>query len=130
MHGRCNNVYCALPRHGCALPLHGHFSNSHVTSWQYIPDLILARGPLHASNIWYQQNISSFCLEPTNLSHKEHHCFGPPFLSLGGLLSTGATLSSSYLFVELGLLIYPFPAFIWWELDQLCIKRNQHTCVK
>ena len=31
-----------------------------------------------------------------------HNCFGPPFLSVGGLLSTGATLSGFYLFVELG----------------------------
>ena len=59
-----------------------------------------------------------------------HHCFGSPFLSLGGLLSTGASLSNFYLFVELGLLLYPFPAFIWGELDQLCMKRNQHTCLK
>ena len=44
---------------------------------------------------------------------RNHHCFGPPFLSLGGLLSIGATLSSFYLFVELGLLLCHFPAFIW-----------------
>ena len=34
------------------------------------------------------------------------HCFGAPFLSLGALLSTGATFSSFYLFVEFGLLLY------------------------
>ena len=50
-----------------------------------------------------------------------------PFLSLGAL---GATLSSFYLLVELGLLLFPFPAFIWWELYQLCLKGNQHICLK
>ena len=47
------------------------------------------------------------CYCPTALLHKPH-CFGAPFLSLGALLSTGATLSSFYLFVELGLLLYLF----------------------
>ena len=47
-----------------------------------------------------------------------------PFLSLEGLLSTVATLSSFYLFAELRLLVCPFPAFIWWELDQLCMKKK------
>ena len=46
--------------------------------------------------------------------HCTHHCLGAPFLSLGAPLSTGATLSSFYLFVVLGLLLYLFPAFIWW----------------
>ena len=57
--------------------------------------------------------------------------WGPhSYLSLGILLSTGATLSRFYLFLECGLLLYPFPAFIWWKLDQLCIKKKQHTCLK
>ena len=31
-----------------------------------------------------------------------HNGFGPPFLSVGGLVTTGATLSGFYLFLELG----------------------------
>ena len=50
--------------------------------------------------------------------------------SVGALLSIGATLSSFFLVVELGLLLYFFQAFIWGELDHLSIKRNQHTCLK
>ena len=59
-----------------------------------------------------------------------HYCFGAPLLTLGALLSTGATLSSFYFFVELGLLLYLLPAFNLGQLDKLPIKRNQHTCLK
>jgi len=48
----------------------------------------------------------------------------------GGLLSTGATLSSFYLLVELGLLLHIFSAYIWGEQDQLLIERNHQTCSK
>ena len=43
-----------------------------------------------------------------------HNFFGPPLLSVGGMLSTGATQSGVYLFVELG---YYYILF-------------QHKCVK
>ena len=45
--------------------------------------------------------------------YRIHICFGPPFLSGGGLLSKGATLSSFDLLVELGLLLQLFAAYIW-----------------
>ena len=48
----------------------------------------------------------------------------------GGLLSTGATLSSFHLLVELGLLLQLFAAYSWCEPDQLFIKRNHQTCLK
>ena len=37
-----------------------------------------------------------------------HNCFGPPSLLVEGLLSTGATPSSFYLLVELGLPLHLF----------------------
>ena len=52
-----------------------------------------------------------------------HHCFRAPFLSLGALLSTGATLPSFYLLVELGLLLYLFPVFFWQTRPALCKKK-------
>ena len=69
-------------------------------------------------------------LHERSISTTTHICFGPPFLSRGGLLSTGATLSSFDLLVELGLLLHLFPAYIWWELNQLFIKRKHQTCLK
>ena len=60
------------------------------------------------------------------LPERQSHDHRAPILFIWGLLSTRATLSSFYLFVELGLLLYHFPTFIWWQLDQLCIKETQH----
>ena len=60
-----------------------------------------------------------------------HICFRPPFLSGGGgLSSTGATLSSFHLLVELGLMLQLFAAYIRIEPDQLFIKRKHETCSK
>ena len=56
-----------------------------------------------------------------------HNCFGPPFLSVGGLLSPGATLSGDYLFVELGYYYILFQHKFAKKLHQHLIKRNQHT---
>ena len=41
------------------------------------------------------------------------HLFRAPILIRGDLLSTGATLSSFHLLVELGLLLQLFAAYIW-----------------
>ena len=41
-----------------------------------------------------------------------HNCFGPPFLFVEGLLSTGPTPSSFYLLVEMGLPLHLFPAYM------------------
>ena len=41
-----------------------------------------------------------------------------------GLLSTGPTPSSSSLLIEMGLPLHIFPAYMWWELEQLFIKRH------
>ena len=59
-----------------------------------------------------------------------HNCFGPPLVFLEGLLSTGPTLSSFYLLVEMGLPLHLFLEYILWELDQLFIKRHHHTDLK
>ena len=40
-----------------------------------------------------------------------HNCFGPLFLLVEGLLSTGPTPSSFYLLVEMGLPLDLFPAY-------------------
>ena len=53
-----------------------------------------------------------------------HKWIGPPSLLVEGWLPTGPTPSSSYLMVEMGLPFHIFPAYIWWELDQLFIKRH------
>ena len=42
-----------------------------------------------------------------------HNCFGPLFLFVEGLLSTGSTPSSFYLLVEMGLPLHLFPAYMW-----------------
>ena len=57
-------------------------------------------------------------------TYKGHKWIGPPSLLVEGLLSTGPTPSSFYLLVETGLPLHLYPTFIWWELDQLFIKRH------
>ena len=58
-----------------------------------------------------------------------HICFGPPFLS-GGVCYQQGLPCLVYFLVELGLLLQFFAAYIWWEPDQLFIKRNHQTCLK
>ena len=59
-----------------------------------------------------------------------HNCFRPPSLLVEGLVSTGPTPSSFYILVEMGLPLHLFPAYRWWELDKLFIKRNHIRCLK
>ena len=53
-----------------------------------------------------------------------------PSLLVEGLLSIGPTQSSFYFLVEMGLPLHIFPAYIWWELDQLFLKRHNHKYLK
>ena len=77
-------------------------------------------------------------LGATASSNSRHNCFGPLFLSVGGLLSTGATLSSVYLFVELGLPLNLFssihvlktrPAYMFdmFEMFETVLLRTRHS---
>ena len=68
--------------------------------------------------------------DPSKYCHVTHNCFGPPFLFVEGLLSTGPTPSSFYLLVEMGLPLHLFPAYILWKLDQLFVKRHHHKDLK
>ena len=65
-----------------------------------------------------------------NMSPTHHKCFGPPFLFVKGLLSMWLTSSSFYLLVQIGLPLYIFPAYMWWELDQLFINRHHYKDLK
>ena len=58
------------------------------------------------------QCIAMVHLELTKVTRQCHNCFGPPFLFVEGLLSTGPTPSSFYLLVEMGLPLYLFPAYM------------------
>ena len=53
------------------------------------------------------------CLEFYGERFTQHNCFGPPSLLVEDLLSTGATQSSFYLLVEIGLPLNLFPVFMW-----------------
>ena len=59
-----------------------------------------------------------------------HNCFMPLSFLVLGLLSTGLTTSSFHLLVEMGLPLHLFPAYRWWELVQLFIKRHHQKCLK
>ena len=59
-----------------------------------------------------------------------HNCFRPPFLFVEGLLSLGPFPSSFCLFVEMGLPLHLFPAYMLFELDQLFLQRHHHKDFK
>ena len=64
------------------------------------------------------QKVDSFIYEDKNIPAlilsvlQYHNCFGPPFLFVEGLLSTGPTPSSFYLLLEMGLPLHLFPAYM------------------
>ena len=59
-----------------------------------------------------QAKTVEFNISPGKLTFQGHHYFGPPFLFVEGLVSTGPTLSSSYLLVDMGLPLHLFPAYV------------------
>ena len=78
------------------------------------------------NNYWRSISIILWTVFKPNYGH---NWFRPPSLLVEGLLSTGPTTSSFYLVVE-GLPLHLFPAYRWWELVQLFIKRHHQKCLK
>ena len=79
--------------------------------------------PLLRTTAWFIQDHPVFLVgkrSKQGLRTSSHTSVsGPHSYPGGGLLSTGAALSSFNLLVELGLLLHIFLEYIWWELDQL-----------
>ena len=61
--------------------------------------------------MWAAVRVSM--MNTTGLLLTGQNSFGPPSLLVEGLLSTGFTPSSFYLFVEMGLPVHLYSAFMW-----------------
>ena len=92
----------------------------------YIPVPILwGQLQLYCADYGVKINILSHVFIHVSRNPGSHNCFGSPSLLVEGLLTTGPNPSSFYLLVEMRLPLHLYPAYIWWELDQLFIKKQQ-----
>ena len=84
-------------------------------SFTLIPQVLLNKNPIYSFEAFLYNN---------GLYNNNKINAPPPSLLVEGRLSKGSTPSSFYFLVELGLTLHLDQANIWWEIDQLFIKRH------